>query len=81
MQKKKYGRTVNGATYTMQGEIFPSWDSLLMNEEPHDGNVNDWAFNQEGRVIVDEEARVIKCKISDNKSHACDQNRNPNKKS
>ena len=52
-----------------------------MDEEPHDGNVHDWAFNQEGRVSVDREARVIKHDVSDHKAYACNQNKNPNKKS
>ena len=40
IQKKKDGGLVTGATHTMQGEVVPSLDTLLMDEEPHDGNVS-----------------------------------------
>ena len=71
---------VNGATYAMQGEIVPSWDTFLMDEDRHDENVHNWAFNQEGRVSVNREARVIKHDVSDHQAHACNHNKNPNKK-
>ena len=50
MQKKKEGAAVAGSTYAMQGEILPSWNAKLMNEEPHDGNVFYWAFTQESNI-------------------------------
>ena len=71
---------MNGATHAMQGEIVPSWDALLIDKDPYNGNVCNWSFNQEGRVSVDRESRVIKHDVSDHKTYACDQNRNPNKK-
>ena len=54
----------------MQGEITPSLDAVLMDEDPHDGNAFNWAFIQDGRVSVDRGARVINHDISDRKAHA-----------
>ena len=64
----------------MQGETTPSWDVVLINEDPHDGKVCNWALTQDGRVSVDREARVIKHDISDHKVHAHNQTKNSNKR-
>ena len=46
-QRKRDGGAVGGSTHVIQGHIVPMWNELVIQEEPHDGNLmNDWAFSQ-----------------------------------
>ena len=57
----------------------PSWDAVLMDEEPHDRNMCNWDFTQDGRVSEDIESRVIKHGIGNRKAHAQHQTKNSSK--
>ena len=47
VQKRKAGGIVGGSNHIVKGEVVESWDEVLADEEPHDGNVmHDWDLVQ-----------------------------------
>ena len=82
VRKRKEGIVVGGSNRSMQRNVLPSCHVLLGEEDSHNKNAFDWAFQKEGRVSIDNEKRVIKHDIRDNNGHVCNQSvrRNCNKK-
>ena len=71
-RKFRDGRAVGASNHAIVGDLLPSWDDLLEKEDSHDGNLVNWTFQQENRVNVDNDNKVIKHEISDNDGHMHD---------
>jgi len=59
----------------LKGEVIPSWDVVLEEEEVHDGNVLfDWAFLQGNRLEqdwrIDQESKEIWYNVINKENHS-----------
>ena len=68
-RKLREGGVVVGLNHAIVGDVLPGWDKFLEEEDSHDGNLVNWAFQQEGVVTLDNDNKVIKHYISDNDGH------------
>ena len=62
IKKRKEEQTVGGANHSITGEVVPSWEDMMAEEESHDGNMQrDWAFVQGSQIeeilIVDKDKK------------------------
>ena len=82
VRKRKEGILLGDSNHEMKRDVLRSWDVLLGEEGSHDRNVFDWAFQQEGRVSIKSEKKLIKHDTIENNVHVHNQSwrRNCNKK-
>ena len=84
IKKRKEGQTVGGANHALTGEVVPSWEDTMEEEESHDGSMQgDWEFVQGSQIEENLAARKDKkdsCyDISGNQDHSCNQSESKRK--